>query len=148
GARVDDAGERDDGDVRGAAADIDDHVAAGLGDGEAGADGGDHGLLDEVDFAGLGAISGVHDGALFDLGDLAGNADDDARMDQHFAAVRLLNEVVQHALGDFEIGDDTVLHGLDGDDVAGGAAEHLFGFFADGFHLAGSFVDGDDGGFV
>src|SRR6202007_1566863 len=53
GARIDDAGEGDDGDVGGAAADVDDHVAAGLGDGQAGADGRHHGLLDEVNLAGL-----------------------------------------------------------------------------------------------
>ncbi len=70
GAGVDDAGERDDGDVGGAAADVDDHVAAGLGDGEAGADGGDHRLLDEMDLGGFGAVGRVHDGALFHLGDL------------------------------------------------------------------------------
>src|SRR5579871_104652 len=148
GARVDDAGERDDGDVGGAAADVDDHIAAGLGDGKTGADGGDHGLLDEVDLGGLGAVGGVHDGALFYLCDLRGHADDDARVHHHLAVVGLLDEVVQHLFGVAEVGDDAVLHGLDGDDVAGGAAEHLFGFFADGLDLVGDFVDGDDGGLV
>ena len=69
-------------------------------------------------------------------------------MHQHFAAVRLLNEVIQHALGDFEIGNYAVFHGLDGDDVAGRAAEHFLGLFADSFYLARVLVDGDDGGFV
>ena len=87
-------------------------------------------------------------GALFHLRDFAGHADDDARVHQHSAAVRLLNEVIQHVLGDFEVGDDAVLHGLDGDDVAGRAAEHLLGFFADGFDFAVGFVDGDDGRLV
>ena len=119
GARVDDAGEGDDGDVGGAAADIDDHVSAGLGDGEAGSDGGDHGLLDQVNFRGFGAVGGVHDGALFYLGDLRGDADDDAGVDHHLAVVGLLDEVVQHLFGLLEVGDDAVLHGLDGDDVAG-----------------------------
>jgi len=39
-----------------------------------------------------------------------------------------LNEVVKHLLGDFEVSDDAVFHGLDGHDVAGRAAQHLFGF--------------------
>ena len=56
GAGVDDAGEGDDGDVGGAAADVDDHISARLGDGQAGADGGDHGLFDEVHFRGLGTV--------------------------------------------------------------------------------------------
>jgi hypothetical protein len=47
-----------------------------------------------------------------------------------------------------EVGDDAVLHGLDGDDVAGGAAEHLLGLLADGLDLIGLGVDGDDGGLV
>ena len=116
--------------------------------GRPGADGGHHGLFHQVHFAGFGAIGGIDDGALFHLRDFAGNADDDARMHQHLAAVRLLNEVVQHALGDFEVGDDAVLHGPDGDDVAGRAAQHFLGFLADGLHFAVVLVDGDDGGLV
>ena len=137
-----------DGDVGGAAADIDDHVAGGFGDGQAGADGRHHRLFDQVDFAGLGAIGRIDDGALFHLRDFAGDADHDARMDQHLAAMRLLNEVIQHALGDFEIGDDAVFHGPDGDDVARRAAEHFLGFLADGFDFAVVLVDGDDGRLV
>jgi hypothetical protein len=66
-------------------------------------------------------------------------------MDQHLAVMGLLDEVVEHLLGDFEVGDDAVLHGLDGDDVAGGAAQHLLGLAANGLHFAGIFVDGYDG---
>jgi hypothetical protein len=32
--------------------------------------------------------------------------------------MRLLDEVVEHLLRDFEVGDHAVFHGLDGDDVA------------------------------
>ena len=148
GTRIDDAAQRDDCDVGGAAADVDDHVAAGFGDGQTGADRGDHGLLDEVNFTRLGAIGGVHDRALFDLRDFGRHADHDARMHQHLAVVRLLNEVVQHLLGDFEVGDDAVFHGLDGDDVTRRAAEHLFRFLADGFNFTGVLVNGDDGRLV
>ncbi len=144
GARIDDAGERNDGDVGGAAADVHDHVAAGLGDGQAGADGRNHGLFDEEDLAGLGAVSRILDGALFDLRDFRRHADDDARMHQHLAVVGFLDEVIQHLLGDFEVGDDAVLHGLNRHDIAGRAAQHLFGFFAHRFHFAGVFVDGYD----
>ncbi len=112
------------------------------------ADGGHHGLLHQVHFAGFGAIGGIHDGAFFHLRDFAGHADDDARMHQHLAVVRLLDEVIQHLLGDFEVGDDAVFHRPDGDDVAGRAAEHFLGFFADRFHFAGVLVQRDDGRFV
>ena len=140
--------KRDDGDIRGAAADIDHHVAGGLGDGQTGADRRHHRLLHQVHFARFGAIGRIDDRALFHLRDLAGNADHDARMHQHLAAVRLLNEVAEHALGDFEVGDDAVLHRPDGDDIARRAAEHFFRFFADGFDLAVVLVDGDDGRLV
>src|SRR5260370_42377404 len=84
-----------------------------------------------MDLAGLGAIGGIHDRALFHLGNLRRHANHDARMHQHLPVMGLLDEVVQHLLGDFEVSDDAVFHGLDGDDVARRAAEHLLGFFAD-----------------
>src|SRR5712675_491281 len=56
--RADDASEADHRDVGRAAADVDDHVAGGLGDGQAGADGRGNGLLDQVDLAGARALGG------------------------------------------------------------------------------------------
>src|SRR5258708_26546982 len=99
-------------------------------------------------FAGARAISGVLHGAFFNGSDFTGDADDDARMDQDAAVMGLLNEIGEHFFGDFEVGDHAVLHGLDGDDVAGSAAEHLFSFAANRDDFTGDFVDGDDGGFV
>ena len=69
-------------------------------------------------------------------------------MHQHLAVMRLLDEIVEHLLGDLEVGDDAILHGLDGHDVAGRAAQHLFGFLAHGLDFAGVLVDGDDGGLI
>src|SRR5258708_38093853 len=106
----------------GAAADIHHHVAGGLGNGEPGADGGHHGLLDEVNFAGFSAIRRIHDRALFDLRDLRGHADHDARVHQHFAVVGLLDEVIEHSLGYFEVGDDAAFHRLDGENMPGATA--------------------------
>jgi hypothetical protein len=62
--------------------------------------------------------------------------------------VGLANEVLQHLLGHFKICNDAVLHRSDGNDVAGGAAEHFFGFLADGFYFIGKLVDGNDGRFA
>src|SRR6202030_1280021 len=59
GTGIDDAGEGNDGDIRGATANIHHHVATGLGDGQTGANGGDHGLLYQKHFARLGAISRI-----------------------------------------------------------------------------------------
>src|SRR5688572_24723201 len=51
------SGQRDDGNVGGAAAYIDDHVTGGLGPGQAGADRRHHRLLHQVHFGGFGAAS-------------------------------------------------------------------------------------------
>ena len=116
--------------------------------GKPGADRRDHGLLHQMHFTGFRAIGRIHYSAFFHLRDFAGNPDHDARMNQHFAAVRLLNEVIQHLLSDLEIGDHAVFHRLDGDDIAGRAAQHFLGFLADGLDFPGVLVDGDDGWFV
>ena len=142
GFAIDDAGERDDGDVGGAAADIDDHVPRRLRDRHPRANRRGHRFLDEVDFARLRPVRAVFDRALLDLRDLGRDANHDSRPDPDVAVVRLLDEVGQHLLGDLEVGDDAVLHRLDGDDVARRAAEHVFGLLADGLHPAVHLVDG------
>ena len=44
--------------------------------------------------------------------------------------MHLLDELLEHLLGDGEIGDDAVLHRADGDDVAGRLAQHHLRFLA------------------
>ena len=99
-------------------------------------------------FARLGPVGGVDHRPLLHLRNLARHSDDDSRMHEHSAPVRLLDEVGEHLLGDFEVGDDAVLHGADGHNVARGAAHHLLGLPAHGFHLAGGLIDGNDRRFV
>ena len=144
GLAVDDSGQRDHGDIGRAAADVDHHVARGLLDGQAGADGGRHRFLDQVHFTGLGAVGAVLHRALLDLRNFRRHADDDSRPHPHRAVVRLLDEVGQHLLGDVEVGDDAVLHRLDGHDVAGRAAQHLLGFASNGFDAPVHLVDRDN----
>ena len=60
--------------------------------------------------------------------------------------MHLLDEVPQHLLGDVEVGDHAVLQRADRGDRARRATEHPLRLDADGVHLAGSLVDGDDGG--
>src|SRR5207245_5676431 len=52
----------------------------------------------------------------------------------------------QHLLGVLEVGDDTVLHGTDGDDVSRRSSEHLLRLFADRLYLPRLLIYGDDGG--
>ena len=143
GFRKHDAVERNDGDLGGAAADVHDHIGGRFVDRETDADGGGHGLGDRDDVAGTGVEGGVLDGALFHLGDAGGNRDDDAGRSAERATRYFANEVTEHRLGDVEIGDHAVFHGADGGDIAGGAAEHLFGLIANGADLAGHGIEGD-----
>ena len=146
----DDAAERDDGDLCGAAADVDDHAAAGLHDRQAGANRRGHRLFDEVGVARAGVQRGIVHGALLDLGDAGGDADRHAgpREAKAEALVHRADEVVEHLLGDAEVGDDAVVERADGDDVGRGAADHALGLGADGEDLLVDAVDGDDGGLV
>ncbi|SUV85677.1 Uncharacterised protein [Bordetella pertussis] len=153
-ALVHHAAQRDDGHFGGAPADVDHHGAAGVRNGQAGADGRGHGLFDQVDVGGAGAQRRLADGAPLDLGRAARHADDDARAGgQHIARVHHADELLEHLLGDGEVGDHAILHGADGFDIAGNAAQHLLGLVADGLDdflaIGPAFVaDGDDRGFI
>src|SRR5690606_33110648 len=90
--------------------DVDDHAARGVHDRQPGTDRGSHRLLDQVGLAGAGVEGGVVDGALLNLGDTAGDADDDAgpRDAEAIAFVDRTDEVVEHALRDVKVGNDAV----------------------------------------
>ncbi len=141
---VDDAGHRDDRDVGGAAADVDDHVAGRLGDGQAGADRRRHRLVDQVDLAGLGPQRALLHRAPLDLRDLGRHADDDARPDPHAARAGPLDEVGEHPLGGVEVGDDPVAQRLDRHHVVRRAPEHLLGAAPDRLDPVVRRVVGDD----
>ena len=144
----DDAAERDDRDLGGAAADVDDHVAGRLVDGQPGADRGGHRLLDDVDPAGAGLVAGLLDRALLDGGDAARHADHQPGLGEVAAAVHLLDEEPEHLLGRVEVGDHAVLERPDRGDVVGRAADHPLRLVADGEDLAGGGVQRDDGRLV
>jgi serine/threonine protein kinase len=148
--RGDEPAERDHRDVGRAAADVDDHRAARVLDGQPGTDGRRHGLLDQIDLAHAGAERGLAHRLLLDRRDLGGHRDDQPAAHEVLALDRLLDERADHRLGDGEVGDDAVAHGPDGDDVARRLAEHLFGVASDREHarLRSVLVDGDDAGLV
>ena len=142
------AGEGDDGDVAGAAADIHHHVAVRLGNVDAGADGRGHRLLDQIHTAGARLDAGVHHGTLLDLGDAGGHTDDDAGLEQLEAAHHLVQELAEHTLGHVVVGDHALAQGADGHDVAGGTAQHGLGLGAHLKKLAGILVNGHHGRLV
>ena len=105
----DDAAEGDDGHLGGAAADVDDHVAGGLVDGQPGADGRGHGLLDDVGgLAGAGVLGRLLHRPLLHAGDARGHADHHAGL-RPAALVHPVDEVAEHLLADLEVGDHAVL---------------------------------------
>ena len=63
------------------------------------------------------------------LGKNAG--DDDLGVHEALAVMNLADEVLDHLLGDFEVGDDPVAHRTDRFHVTGRAAQHLLGLDAD-----------------
>src|SRR5258708_4225222 len=77
-------------------ADADVPVSGGVRNGESRADCGRHGLFDGVGFAGAGLFRGLKHGAPFDTRDAAGHADQNARLEESFAADDLADEMLQH----------------------------------------------------
>ena len=136
------AGQGDDSDVRGAAADVHHHVAVGLGDVDAGADGRRHGFFNKVDTAGACLTAGVDDGTLLHLRDAGGDAQHDPGREQVEAAGDLADELLEHPLRHVVVGNDAVPHGADGHDVAGSTAQHGLSLGAHLQQAAGILVDG------
>src|SRR3954454_14610371 len=138
--RDDDAAQRNDRHLGGAAADVDDHVPARLAYRQPGANRGGHWLLDEVGLARAGGQTGLFDRALLDPGDARGDADNDARMGPA-VLVDLLDEVTEHLLSHVEIGDHAVLEWADRLDRARCAAEHALRLDPDRVDLGAARVD-------
>ena len=101
---------------------------------QAGADGRGHRLLDQVDVATRRRRAPIRGSR----GARPGCEPQGTQMmmrglgPQHRARVHHLDELLEHLLGDGEVGDHAVLHRPDGLDVAGHLAEHGLGFLADG----------------
>ena len=64
--------------------------------------------------------------------------------------MHLVDEVLDHLLGDIDVGDDAVAQRADGLDLVGGLAHHQLGVFADRLDLlhAVDGLDGDDRRFI
>src|SRR5271170_1344724 len=147
-----DVREGEDGDFRGAAADVDDHAGAGFGDGQPGADGRGERFFHQINAARLGLHGGMEDGLFFHRSDAGGNGDDDARLDELAAAMHAADEIREHRFGDFKIADHTMAQRTNSGDAARGFAEHFLGGQSDGVAVlendVGSLIDGDDGWFI
>ena len=148
GLRDDDAAHSDNGNLGGTATDVDDHGTGRFLNGQVGADSGGHRLFDQIGLAGTGLDRSLKDSALLDRRDTGGNADDNTRTRSPRIALlgRLVDKVAKHGLGNIEVGDDAVLQGTNGHDVAGRTAEHALCLDADCQDALVVLVDSDNGG--
>jgi hypothetical protein len=135
GARIDDAAQRQHGDLGRAAADVDDHGARRLGHRQARADRGRHRLFDQEHAPRASRFGRFLNGAPLDGGGAGGHADDDLGTGEASPVVNLADEMLDHFLRHLEIGNDTVAQGPDGGDIARGSAQHHFRLVADGEHV-------------
>jgi hypothetical protein len=102
-----------------------------------------HRLLDQEHPPRPRALGRFLDRAPLDRGRPRRHADDHARAREAAAIVHFANEVLDHLLGDFEVGDHAVAQRPDRLDVAGRAADHLLRFLADREDLLAPAIDGD-----
>jgi hypothetical protein len=116
-------------------------------DGQGGADGRGHRLLDQLGVGGAGAARGLGDGAALHLGDRRRHADHHARAVEA-VDTDAVEQQPDHPLGDLEVGDGALAQRPNRHDVAGRAADHLPGLVAHGQHLLGALVESDHGGLV
>ena len=136
---ADDAAQRDAGDLRRTAADVDDHVAFGRLDVEARTQRRGHRFVDHVDFAASGVLGRIAHGTYLDVGRSRRDAD-------HHPAARgrrgcpevLTFLIMPRSISSVavEIGDHAVLQRPDRLDVRVGLFVHLARLVADGDHLA------------
>src|SRR5207249_11287262 len=119
------SGERNKGDLRRASTDIDDHVASGILHWKSHADCCCHRFFDQINFPRTGMRGTFAHRALFHLSDSGGNRDHDSRSRVHTAAVVYFgNEMSQHRLRHFEVGNHAILQWAHRDDIRRRPAEH------------------------
>ena len=116
-----------------APADVDHHGAAGVRGRQAGADSRSHGLFDQVDVGGAGASIRLADGAPLDLGRAALGYQTMMRGlgASILRGCTMRMELLEHLLGDGEVGDHAILHGADGFRCCRERGQHLLGLVAD-----------------
>ena len=148
GSGNDGAAQGDDRNVRGTAADVDNHIAAGTGNVDASSNGSRDGLLDDVDFPGACTVSGILNGPLLDFGDTRRHADRNPGLPIGLLSHGLLDEVLDHLLGHGIVGDNALAKGTDSDDISRSPAQHQTGFLTYCLDLVAVPVKSDNRGFL
>ena len=117
------------GDIRGAAADINDHAAVRQGDVDAGAESSGNRLIDQVHLTGTGCHHSLHHGIALNAGNGGGHAHCHPGLD-HVGAVHLLDKAADQLPGHGVVTDDAILQREDGGDIVGRASHHSQCFIA------------------
>jgi hypothetical protein len=134
-ALVNHAAKRNHADLGGSATNVDDHRSRCFGHGQTCTDGRCHGFLYQVHIAGAGTQGTFANGAPLYLGRTAGYTNDDARArPKDGARMNHLDKLLEHLLGDREIGNHPVFHGANGLNIARNLAQHGLGFLANGLN--------------
>ena len=142
GLGIDHAVQGNQGNLGGTTTNIHHHGAARFLYRQTGTNGRSHGLFNQIDIAGPGAVGGILDSPTLHLGGFAGHAHQHAgRRREEAGVVDLLDKVLEHFLGDIEVSDHPILHGTDGGNVAGSTAQHTLCIGPHGSHtLLGTMV--------
>ena len=135
GTRINDTAQGQQRHLGGATAHIHYHGSRGFSHRQAGADGRRHRFLDQENLARARGLGRFLNGAALHRRGARRHADDDLRTGETAPFMSHADEVLDHFLGDFEIGDNAVAKGAEGLDGAGRTAQHHFGPVAHGQHL-------------
>ena len=139
-----DAAQRDHSDLSRSAADIHDHAAGRLADGQARTDGCCHGFLNDGHLTGTGLQGSFAHSAALHLGNAGRDADDHAGAGEHAVAACLLEEIFQHVGGDVKVSDHAILQRTHSHDAAGGTANDSLCLGTHTAHLVGLGIHSHD----
>ena len=143
----DDVVQRNQRDIRCAAADVHDQIAVWHGNINIRSNGCRHGLFNQIGFACARLVGGVHNCALLNFGDGTGYANHHARANQHVPA-GLGEKVPQHLQRHIIAADDAVAQRAYHINVLRRPPEHLLRFSADADDPLGHLVNRHDRGFL
>ena len=141
-----DAAERNHGNLRRAAADVNHHVALRRIHVEADTDGSRHGFVKEEHVAAAGMLGRVAHGTQLYFGRAGGHADNHAqrRREEAMSFVYFLNKSAQHLLAGIEVGNHAVAQGTNHADAVVRLFVHQLSAVAHGNHLFRMLVERND----
>ena len=138
--------ERDDGNLRRTTTDIDNHIALRGLNIDTDTDGSSHRFENQINITTIGMFGRVAYGTQLNLRRTRGNADDHAQRgrEQSRTGMYHLNQSTHHLLTGREVGNYTIAQWADGTDVVVRLFIHHLCLLANGNHLVGTTVEGNN----